>query len=410
MPDLGTIKVNAFWITAVIVAVLAMVFFAVRRPAPAPEPETVKADAVPRGVIEATPEQLKQIRVEPVREQTMDVKLEATGKVGFNEDRATPVLSPYPGRVLEVLANPGDLVKQGQPLLTIESPDVVTALNDLRGAHSDLDKATIARDAAEKAAARARRLHDQEALSTKDLQAAESELARDQEDYRRAQAALDVVRNRLRLLGKTSDEIARFESSPADQTDRRILIQAPIGGTIVDRKVGLGQYIKPDNPDPLFLIADLSSVWINAEIYEHDLPRVRAGASVHIQLAAYPGRDFVARIAGINPTVDPATRTVKVRCVMANPEGLLKPEMFARIRIADAAQERFLTVPSAAILTEGEHSFVLVEDAPGRFHRREVKSGPEAGGVTAVEEGLHPGDRVVTSGVLLLSSSEGSRQ
>ena len=194
-----------------------------------------------------------------------------------------------------------------------------------------------------------------------------------------------------------------------DQVDRQIAIRAPIGGTIVDRKLGLGQYIKPDSQDPLYLISDLSTVWVAADIYETDLPAVHAGAPVDIRLAAYPDRSFPARIFAISPTVDPATRTVKVRCVVSNPEGLLKPEMFAHVRVGEAVKRKVVTVPSNAILTEGERSFVLIEEAAGRFRRREVKSGREVEGSTVIETGLRLNERVVTVGVLLLSSAEGNK-
>jgi cobalt-zinc-cadmium efflux system membrane fusion protein len=398
------------WVTALLVA-SAAVFLLTRQSAPPVEPHTAKADATSApGLIEATPEQLKQIRIEAAREQTIDLNLEATGKVGFNEDRLTPVLAPYPGRVLEVMANIGEVVNAGQPLLVIESPDLVAGVNDLFEARSNVDKAKIALDTAQKSAERAKRLHAQEALSTKDLQAAESDLARAEEDQRRAQSSIAVARNRLVLLGKSADEITQLENSPATQADRRIAIRAPIAGTIVDRKVGMGQYIKTESPDPLYLISDLSTVWVTVDIYENDLPHVRAGAPADIHIAAYPDRSFPARISAINPTVDPATRTVKVRCLVPNPGGLLKPEMFARIRVGDAVEQRVVTVPSGAILTEGERAFVLVEESAGRFSRRQVKSGPEIGGGNAVvEQGLRAKERVVTSGVLLLSSSEGSK-
>jgi cobalt-zinc-cadmium efflux system membrane fusion protein len=413
------------WIVPVAVAAIILFFayFLIRRSPPAEQPQAAKNDAsASPGLIVATPEQVKQLRIEPVREQTIDLYLEATGKVAFNEDRLTPVLTPYPGRVVEVLASKGDVVKGGQALLVMESPDLVSAVNDLLAAHSELDKALIALDIAQKAAERARRLNAQEALSTKDLQAAESDLARAQEDRRRAQSSLEVVRNRLVLLGKSAHEINEFENSYsyaspdpsvnrslAAQIDRRVFIPAPIGGTIVDRKLGLGQYIKPDSPDPLFLIGDLSTVWVTVDIYENDLPRVRTGAPVSISVVGYPDRDFPAHISAISPTVDVTTRTVKVRCLVPNSNGVLKPEMFARVRVGEAVKQKVMTVPSNAILTEGSRSFVLVEASGGKFVRREVKAGREIGGDTAVEEGLAPTDRVVTSGVLLLSSAEGSK-
>src|SRR5207302_10647907 len=116
--------------------------------------------------------------------------------------------------------------------------------------------------------------------------------------------------NRMALLAKSGDEITPLESALTDQIDRQIVLRAPIVGTIVDRKVGLGQYIKPDSPDPLYLISDLSTVWVTADVYENDLSRIHVGAPVQIRVTAYPDREFPARISAINPTVDPSTRTV----------------------------------------------------------------------------------------------------
>jgi membrane fusion protein, heavy metal efflux system len=359
---------------------------------------------IPSDVIDPTPEQLAQVHVEPVREQVIDLDFETTGKVGFNEDRLTPVIAPYGGRVLEVLANKGDLVAVGQPLLILESPDLVAAVNDLAEARANEDKAKIALDAAEKAAQRARNLNSLEALATKELQAAESDLARTHEDDRRAVAAVAVVRNRLALFGKSPDEIKNLEQTITEQIDRRIVIRAPLAGTIVDRKVGPGQYIKPDTPDPLYLIGDLSNLWVTADVYETYLPQIQVGAPVEIKVAAYADRIFPARISAINPTVDPTTRTIHVRCRVPNGDRSLKPEMFASIRITGAAKRRVSTVPSTAVLTRGAESFVLAEDSMGHFHKRKVKTVRDTKGYTIVEEGLASGDRVVTSGVLLLSN------
>src|ERR1051326_1583405 len=370
---------------------------AVYAQAPSVEPKTDH-------VIEATPEQMKQILVETVREQAIDLDLETTGKVGFNEDRLTPVLARYNGRILEVTGNKGDVVSAGQMLVIIDSPDLVAAINDLSQATSEADKARIAVDLAEKAAERARNLYEHGAVATKELQGTETELAKARQDYRRAQAAVAVVRSRLSLFGKTSNEIAVLEKSMTERIDRQIVIQAPISGTIVDRKVGPGQYVKSDTPDPLFLISDLSTVWVNADIYEKYLPDIHVGAPVEITVAAYPDRRFPARISAINPTLDPVTRTIHVRCLVANSAGLLKPEMYATIRIGGAAKRNVPVVPSTAVLTQGPDSFVLIEESPGHFRRKAVKSGREIQQYTVVEEGLGPNDRVVTSGVLLLSN------
>ena len=356
-------------------------------------------------VIEATPEQLEQVRIETVREQVIDLDLQTTGKVGFNEDRMTPVFSPYAGRVLEVLVNKGDLVKTGQPILVVESPDLVTAVNDLAEARAEAEKAKIALDSADKAAQRARNLNALEALAAKELQASESDLARSREDYRRGLARVAAVRNHLTLFGKSTSEIAQLEESLTDQIDRQVVIRAPLAGTIVERKVGPGQYIKSDAPEPLYLISDLSTVWVNVDIYEMYLPQVHVGAPVEITVAAYPERKFPARITAINPIVDAQTRTIHVRCLVPNAAGLLKPEMFANIRISDAAKQKLPSIPSTAVLTEGSESFVLVEASPGRFRKQYVKSARDLQGYTVVTRGLRADDRVVTSGVLLLSNA-----
>src|SRR5262245_31286845 len=303
---------------AIVALTLLVAAFVVRRqeartdepPAPAPKP--------PSDVVEATPDQLRQIRVEAVREQLIGMDLEATGKVGFNEDRMSPVFAPYGGRVLEVFASKGDVVAAGQPLLILESPDLVATIRELTEARTDADKSKIALDAATKAAERARNLHSLEALATKELQAAEAELARAREENKRAIAAVSVVRNRLSLFGKNVDEVRQLEDGISEQIDRRVEIRAPLGGTIVDRKVGPGQYIKPDMADPLYLIGDLSRVWVTADIYETHLNQIRIGAPATITVAAYPQKEFPARISAINPTLDAATRTIHVRCSVAN--------------------------------------------------------------------------------------------
>jgi cobalt-zinc-cadmium efflux system membrane fusion protein len=282
-------------------------------------------------------------------------------------------------------------------------------VNDFAEARADADKAKITLDAADKNVQRARNLHSLEALATKELQADESDLARAEKDYRRALTAVAVARNKLSLFGKTPEEVRQLEESSNEQIDRRIEIRAPLDGTIVDRKVGPGQYIKPDLPDPLFLIGDLSTVWVLADVYEASLEDVRVGEPVSISVGAYPEREFPARISAINPTVDPATRTVHVRCAVRNSDGLLKPEMFANVRISKATKRKVPAVPPNAVLRQGVDSFVLREESAGRFQRRQVKPGPEFLGYTIIEEGLAPSDRVVTSGVLLLSSGLGEK-
>ncbi len=372
-----------------------------QRPVASQADATSAPAAMPPDVAVATGDQMQQISVEPVTERTLKMERETTGKVAFNEERMTPVFTPYAGRVLEVNAIKGAVVQAGQPLLTIESPDLVAAQNELALAHSDGNKARIALDAAQKTVERARSLHEREALATKDLQQAEADLSRAKDELRRAEAAVRFVESRLALFGKNASQLV--EAGNSSGPDRRFVIRAPIDGTIVERKIGAGQYLKPDTPDPLFMISDLSTVWVIADVFESYLAKIRVGQSVEITVPAYPERRFPARVSFINPTVDTETRTVHVRCSVPNQGGLLKPDMFARINIGAASPRPVAVVPTGAIFTRGADSFVFVEEAPNRFHRRQVKPGRAMDDATVIEEGLRPGERVATRGVLLLN-------
>ena len=368
----------------------------------APQAEaTTASEAMPPDIAVATGEQMQQITVAQVTERTLEVERETTGKVAFNEERMTPVFTPYAGRVLEVSASKGAVVQSGQPLLTIESPDLVAAQNDLAAARSDENKARIALDAAQKVAERARSLHEREALATKDLQLAEADLSRAKDELRRAEAAVKFVESRLALFGKDAGHL--IETSNSSGPDRRVVIRAPINGTIIERKVGKGQYVKSDNPDPLFMISDLSTVWVIADVFESYLAKIHVGQSVEITVPAYPERRFPARVSFINPTVDNETRTIHVRCSVPNPGGFLKPDMFARINIGTASPQPVAVVPTGAIFTKGADSFVFVEESPKRFRRHQVKPGRAIDNVTIIEEGLRSGERVATRGVLLIN-------
>lgn len=350
-------------------------------------------------LVVASADQLHQVNVETVAARNISIDHDATGKISFNEDLLTPIFTPYAGRTLEILANKGDYVKKGQPLVVVESPELVTLHNDLVAARSDLSKANISLDAAKVVVDRAHRLHSQEALALKDVQQAEAEQLRAQDEQQRAQAALKVVENRLALFGKTPDEILAL----GGQVDRKVVINAPMSGTIVERKIGIGQYLRADSTDPLFLISDLATLWVQADVYESDLASIHLHAPVNVSVTAYPERNFTGQVAFISPTVDVTTRTVRVRCLVQNPGNLLKPDMFAKIKIGNTSTQSVPVVPSAAVVTQGNDTLVFVEESPGHFRRRSIHAGRENNGYVTIDEGLRPGDRVVTKGGLLLN-------
>ncbi|HYL99513.1 MAG TPA: efflux RND transporter periplasmic adaptor subunit, partial [Blastocatellia bacterium] len=179
---------------------------------------------------------------------------------------------------------------------------------------------------------------------------------------------------------------------------------SPIAGTIVTRKVGPGQYVKPDNPDPLFTIANMSTMWMLADVYEADAPLVKAGESVRVRVMAYPTETFRANVSYISPTVDPNTRRIAVRCVVDNREGKLKPDMFAGFVIQTSAQVEALAVPASAVVRDGEHTSVWVAAGGNKFARKSITIGIQQDGYVQVVSGLSNGDQVVSEGSLLLSN------
>jgi cobalt-zinc-cadmium efflux system membrane fusion protein len=392
-------------VVAVVIAIIAWQHWMVQAPKaadrPAEKPSVDKAASNDTVIVDS--QQLQQVSTDIVKERMVSIDRKATGKVGFNEDRLTPVFIPFPGRIVELLANKGDNVRSGQPLVVVESPDFVGAQNDLASARSDLAKANIGLTAAQVAEQRSRRLHDQEAISTKDLQQTQTDLARAQDDVRRSQSAVSAAENRLRLYGKEPDETTTV--------DPKVTLRAPISGTIVDRKVGPGQYVKPDSPDPLFLITDLGQVWVLVDVYESDVAAIHLNMPVEVTVPAYPEKVFPARISFISPTVDPATRTLRVRCLVPNANGMLKPDMFATIKIGAAGKQPMATLPASAVVVEGNDSVVFVADtSPGHFHRRTVHVGKEVEGGFVVDSGIRPGEVVATRGALLLNELSRSKE
>jgi membrane fusion protein, heavy metal efflux system len=358
----------------------------------------IGVEEVPPNVVFANEDQLKNLTIEPVAARDFTVDREVTGRVGFNEDRLTPVFPAYSGRVVEALATKGQFVRMGQPLLVIESPDYVEAQNNLAVARGDLDRATVNLKTAQVSAERARRLFTYEAISKKDLQNSEAALALALGELERSRGALRVAQARLELFGKTAGAVRRLKAG----VDRHITIASPISGTVVERQVGPGQVVKPDTSSPLFQISDLSDLWVHGDVFESDLARIRLGAPAKISVESYPDRVFPARVSFINPSVDPVTRTVHVRCRVSNPRGLLKPEMFARMTIVAAAKQSVPVIPASAVVGSGEISFVLVEEAPGRFRKRKVEIGHEVDGSVMIKSGLKAGERIVTKGAVLL--------
>src|SRR5713226_3708294 len=282
------------------------------------------ADTLEPNLVRIDDRQLQSIKLDQVDTRSFRAEKIATGKIGFNEDVMTPVFSPYTGRIIRLIAKPGDAVRRGATLFEIDTPDLVQAEQDLIAAGIAVSRAKTALGLATKAEDRQHRLYLNKAVALKDWEQAEADLTNAERDLHSAQSAVAAAGSRLRVFGKTDAEIANVENER--QIDRVARVGSPLAGTIVARKVGPGQYVKPDSPDPLFAIADLSTVWLLADVYESDVPLIKTGQQVQVHVAAYPDESFNAHVAYVGAAVDPATHRIAVRSVVENHGHKLKPE------------------------------------------------------------------------------------
>jgi membrane fusion protein, heavy metal efflux system len=340
------------------------------------------------------------LTIEPVAERTFRAETVTEGKVAVDEDKSTPVFSPYTGRITRLLARPGDSVTQGQPLFVIEAADTVQAQNDFIAAITGLNKAKSALDLAQIQYTRAKDLFEGKAVPLKDYQQADATLVQAQNDLRSSQTALEAARSKLRILGFTDDAIAAFQTKRT--IDREITIFSPIAGTVVQRKVGPGQYVNSGASDPVFVIGDLSTVWLTAFVRESDASKVAVGQEIAINVLALPGRSLTARIDYVAAAIDPATRRLLARATIDNKGGLLKPEMFANVTIYSPGDHPAVGVPKQALIYEGGQVRVWVAHEDKSIELRQIKTGLTNGDLVEVQGNLKPGEQIVTKGSLFI--------
>jgi cobalt-zinc-cadmium efflux system membrane fusion protein len=347
-----------------------------------------------------TPAEWATLTTEPATERTFRAETVTEGKIAVDEDRSTPVFSPYAGRVTKLLVRPGDSVTQGQPLFVIEAADTVQAQNDFIAAMTGLNKARSAVDLAQLQDTRAKDLFEGKAVPLKDYQQSQATLIQAQNDLRSSQTALEAARNKLRILGLSDDAISAFQDK--GRIDPNTTIFSPIAGTVVQRKVGPGQYVNSGASDPVFVIGDLSTVWLTAFVRETDASKVSVGQEMAFNVLALPNRPMVARIDYVSAAIDPATRRLLVRATIDNKDGLLKPEMFANVTIYSPGDHPAVGVPKQALIYEGDQVRVWIAHEDKSIELRQIKTGLTNGDLVEVQGNLKPGERIVTKGSLFI--------
>ena len=353
---------------------------------------------LPRYVPSAT--EWASLSVEPSSERIFRAEHVTEGKIAVNEEISTPIFSPYAGRVTKLLVKPSDVVERGQPLFIVEATDTVQALNDFVTALSALNTARSKLNLAEIVEKRQDDLYAGKAVPLKDWQQAQADLNAAQNDMRAAETAVEATHNRLRILGRSEEQISAFQQTRQISADTPIY--SPIGGTVVQRKVGPGQFISTGASDPVFVIGDLSSVWLTAFVRESEAADVKLGQDMDFAVLALPGRTFKAGIDYVSAAIDPTTRRLLVRATIDNRDGLFKPEMFANVTIFAGGDHPSVGVPKQALIYEGEHVRLWVAHDDQSIELREVETGLTNGNFVEVRTNLKAGEKIVTKGSLFI--------
>lgn len=348
------------------------------REVPGAEPES-------DGVVRLSPDAQERIEIRVEQAQLREVRsvLKAMGRIIAPQHRTAIVSHVLPGRITEVMVRVGDWVKRGQPLVTLECPDVGDAKCEFYKALANNELAKL-------------NLEREQGLATAEI-GAKKDLITAETDHKVAGANLDAAERKLHVLGFTEEEVK--EISLRHQISPTISLSSPIDGKVVESRAAIGAMV--DQSKEILTIIDPKILWVDAEIYEKDLARVRIGEKVEITVPAYPETLFVGTISYMGDVVSDTTRTVTVRTEVANEDYRLKPGMFASVAIILDETSRMLAVPAAAVLEEGPRRILFVQQGGqggGDFHRRDVQTGPANGEYQYIVSGVAEGEHVVTQG------------
>lgn len=350
-------------------------------------PAEAKAEAMPPATrtvsdtihFDANAPQLAFLQIMPVEAYPEPLVEPLNARLVYDDNHTARVFSPIAGRVTHISAEAGQSVQAGEALLQLDSPDYAQAAADAAKADADLLRKR-------QAFARAKLMFESQAMARRDLESAEA-------DYLQAEAEAQRASARLKnLAGKSVG------------TDGQFTLHAPISGIISERQVNAGSEVRPDAPIPLFVITSPQHLWAVVDLPERQLGKVRIGQPVSVEVDAYPDQTFTGTVAVIGMALDPLTRRIQVRCALDNAGLKLKPEMFARVIPVTDNEAKLPRIPNTALFTQGVASFIFVELSPGQLQRRRVELAMQGQEYSYVRTGLQAGERVVTTGALLLNS------
>lgn len=333
------------------------------------------------------------LKIAPAEIVQLTEYLQVTGTVQPVDSRVNQVRPLARGRLEDVLVKVGDRVRKGQPLARYDNIEARDLVSQHATAQAELGRMKVQLVALAKQAERARKLTEIGAAAQKDYELSVAEQQSMEQNIRSQESVLDGIAARLRRFGVTPGD----DGSAAGQ-----IIQAPFDGVILKVNSAPGKVVEPS--DELFTIADLSQVWVQAEVYEKDLGRIRIGQMATITVDTYPGERFAGRVTYIGDFLDPQTRTARVRCEVSNPGTRLKLDMFASVQLPTTFSRKAVAVPQAALQQLDGKTVVFVSKGPTAFEVRTVKSGNTVQSQTEIAEGLSAGEPIVVQGAFHLKS------
>jgi membrane fusion protein, heavy metal efflux system len=352
--------------------------------------ESRSAPPDPPQFVDLSEKQVSALKIGPVETHEFEVVKSAVGTIDFDEDMLVQVFSQYTGKIIKAFYNVGDDVKQGDTLFTIDSPDLLQAESTLLATAGvlELQKKTLARvSGLLKAGGSAQRDVDQ---ATSDQQTAEG--------------AFKAARDSVRIFGKTDAEIDQIVQ--ARKVDSTLIVPSPISGRVVTRNAAPGFLTQPGASPPPFQIADVSKMWMIANVIETDAPAYKLGQDVEVTVPAWPDKVFKGHVTNLGSMIDPNSHRQLVRSDVEDPEHLLRSGMYASFRIRVGAAERSLAVPVSGLVREGDGTMtVWVTSDRRRFTKRTVTVGiQQQNGWSQIVDGLKPDETVVTDGAVFLSN------
>jgi len=320
---------------------------------------------------------MQLLHIDTVGLRNVDDELKLSGEVSFDENKVVKVYPFSSGQVISVNVSLGDYVKAGQTLATIKSADIAGNYADLAMAGNDISIAQ-------------KDMQNKEHLYNNGI-ASEREYLEAKEAYNKAVANASKIREQLQING-----------GGRTAANGTYVVSSPGSGYVVEKLINPGNFIRNDNSSSMFTIGDITDVWIWANVYEADISKVKQGYTARVTTLSYPDSVFVGQIDKVSQVLDPVTKVMKIRVILPNKNGTLKPEMFANIAVNNTEARKMVAVPASAIINDNRKNYVVVFRGKNDVENREIKISKTASGYAFIEDGLQPGEKVITQNQILI--------